>query len=1558
MSDLAAPSPGPSFSTAPGTAVPFSALPAAGGLYDPAREHDACGVAFVADARGRRSRAIVAAGLTALHNLDHRGAAGSEPNSGDGAGILTQVPDALLRDSVDFDLPPAGEYAVGIAFLPADEAERAGVVDAVAGLAAEEGLTVLGWRELPVDPDGADLGPTARRVMPHFAQLFVAETIGARADARAFGGTTAPHGVTRLERRSFVLRKRVERAARDAGTSCYIASLSARTITYKGMLTTDQLPAFFPDLRDERYESAIALVHSRFSTNTFPSWPLAHPFRFIAHNGEINTIKGNRNRMRAREAKLETELFDGPAGPASELGLERIFPVTASDFSDSATFDEVLELLHLSGRSLPHAVLMMIPEAWENHEEMDAARRAFYRFHSSIMEPWDGPACVAFTDGTLIGAVLDRNGLRPGRWWRTKDDLVVLASEAGVLDIPAADVVAKGRLQPGRMFLVDTAVGRIVSDEEVKGALATEQPYDDWLHAGLVHLPQLPERRRARPSHESVVRRQLLFGYTEEELRVLVQPMAASGAEPIGSMGTDTPIAALSDRSRSLYDYFSQLFAQVTNPPLDAIREELVTSLGRTFGPEQNLLQATPASARKVFLPYPVIDNDELAKILHIDDDGDLPGFAAVRITGHYDVTGGGPALAQALGELRTKVSKAIAAGARIIVLSDRDCDEKRAPIPSLLMTAAVHHHLVRQRTRMQVGLVLESGDCREVHHVALLLGYGAAAVNPYLAFESVEDLIRTGTLTGVQPAQAVRNVVKAMGKGVLKVMSKMGISTVGSYTMAQIFETVGLAKDVVDEYFTGTSATLDGAGLDVLAEEVAMRHRRAYPSNPTERAHRRLETGGEYQWRREGEVHLFNPETVFLLQHATRSRQYDVFQRYTDTVDGLSAEAATLRGLFGFRTGERPAVPLDEVEPVSEIVKRFQTGAMSYGSISAEAHETLAIAMNRLGGRSNTGEGGEDPDRFVPDPNGDLRRSSIKQVASGRFGVTSEYLVNADDIQIKMAQGAKPGEGGQLPGSKVYPWVARTRHSTPGVGLISPPPHHDIYSIEDLKQLIHDLKNANDQARVHVKLVAESGIGTVAAGVSKAKADVVLVSGFDGGTGAAPLTSLKHAGTPWEIGLAETQQTLLANGLRDRIVVQVDGQMKTGRDVIVAALLGAEEFGFATAPLVVEGCVMMRVCHLDTCPVGVATQNPELRKRFTGKPEFVVTFFEFLAQQVREYLAQLGFRSIDEAVGHAELLDVRPAVEHWKAAGLDLAPVLAVPELPAGTPRRKVQDQDHGLDVALDQTLIQLCEGALLDARPVSLELPVRNVNRTVGTMLGSMVTRRFGGEGLPEGTIDLTFTGSAGQSFGAFLPRGITMTLVGDANDYVGKGLSGGRVVVRPAPEAGFAAEDNVIAGNVIGYGATGGELFLRGRVGERFCVRNSGALAVVEGVGDHALEYMTGGTAVILGPTGRNIAAGMSGGVGYVLDLATHRVNGEMVDVEGLDGQAAQWLREVLERYRDDTGSAVATSLLADWARWSERFSVIMPRDYRRAMEARQAAEAAGYDVDRAVMEAARG
>ena len=1519
---------------------PFSALPARLGLYDPANEHDACGVAFVVETSGVRSRRIIDAGLTALANLQHRGAAGSEPTSGDGAGILTQIPDRLLRETVDFELPPAGEYAIGIAFLPREQEHRRAVTELVAALAAQEGLRVAGWRGLPVDPSGADVGPTARGCMPYFAQLVVA-------------GASGGLDLLDLERRAYVLRKRIEREAADLGHETYFASLSARTITYKGMLTTNQLKLFFPDLCDQRYESALAMVHSRFSTNTFPSWPLAHPYRYIAHNGEINTIQGNRNRMHAREAQLASNLIQGD--------LERIFPICTPEYSDSATFDEVLELLHLGGRSLPHAVLMMIPEAWENHNEMDAQRRAFYQFHATVMEPWDGPACVAFTDGTVIGAVLDRNGLRPGRWWHTADGLVVLASEVGVLDIPPDQVVAKGRLQPGRMFLVDTERGRIVEDDEIKAELAAEHPYDEWVHAGLMRLPSLPARDHVVASHESVLRRQLLFGYTEEELRILLAPMASTGAEPIGSMGTDTPIAVLSARSRLIYDYFTQLFAQVTNPPLDAIREEMVTCLSRALGPEQNLLEPTAAASRKIVVPFPVIDNDELAKILHINDDGNLPGFAAVRIFGHFEVLGGNDtelALRTALDDVCEQVSRAIDDGARVIVLSDRDCDERSAPIPSLLLTSAVHHHLIRAKSRMQVGLIVESGDCREVHHVALLLGYGAAAVNPYLAFETVEDMVADGTIVGVEPSVAVANYLKALGKGVLKVMSKMGISTVGSYTMAQIFEAIGLSQALVDLYFTGTTSTLGGVGLDVLAEEVRMRHRKAYPDNPTDRAHRRLTVGGEYQWRREGEVHLFNPETVFLLQHATRSRQYEVFGRYTDAVDELSAKAGTLRGLFTLRTDVRPAVPLEEVEPVSDIVGRFSTGAMSYGSISAEAHQTLAIAMNRLGGKSNTGEGGEDADRFTPDANGDLRRSAVKQVASGRFGVTSEYLVNADDLQIKMAQGAKPGEGGQLPGSKVYPWIARTRHSTPGVGLISPPPHHDIYSIEDLAQLIHDLKNSNTEARVHVKLVSEIGVGTVAAGVSKAHADVVLISGHDGGTGAAPLTSLKHAGAPWELGLAETQQTLLLNGLRDRIVVQCDGQLKTGRDVVIAALLGAEEFGFATAPLVVAGCVMMRVCHLDTCPVGVATQNPELRKRFTGQPEFVVTFFTYLAEQVRGYLAELGFRSIDEAVGHAELLDTRDAVAHWKTDGLDLAPLLAVPELPEGTPRRRVRAQDHGLDRALDNTLIQLCEGALLDGQPVKLELPVRNVNRTVGTMLGSLVTKRYGAQGLPDNTIDLTFTGSAGQSFGAFIPRGITLRLIGDANDYLAKGLSGGRVVVRPDPAAPFVPEANVVAGNVIAYGATSGEVFIRGLVGERFCVRNSGATAVVEGVGDHACEYMTGGRVVILGPMGRNLAAGMSGGTAFVLDLARHRVNPDMVAIEDLSDEDQVWLAEILERHAEVTGSTIAAGLLSDWPRRVEGFSKIMPLDYKRVLEASRVAEAAGRDVDTAVMEAARG
>ncbi|RSS53716.1 glutamate synthase large subunit [Streptomyces sp. WAC07061] len=1513
---------------------PMDGRPAQQGMYDPRNEKDACGVGFVANLTGEATHTLVEQALTVLRNLEHRGATGSEPDSGDGAGILSQVPDAFLREVAGFELPEAGAYAVGIAFLPADGTAQAVAVERIEAIAAEENLTVLGWREVPVTPDL--LGNGARTTMPAFRQLFVSN------------GTTG----IELDRKAFVLRKRAER---EAGV--YFPSLSARTIVYKGMLTTGQLEPFFPDLSDRRFASALALVHSRFSTNTFPSWPLAHPYRFVAHNGEINTVKGNRNWMKARESQLATAAF-------GEGALDRIFPICTPDASDSASFDEVLELLHLGGRSLPHSVLMMIPEAWENHASMDPARRAFYQYHSTMMEPWDGPACVTFTDGTQVGAVLDRNGLRPGRYWVTDDGLVVLGSEVGVLDIDPSKVVRKGRLQPGKMFLVDTAQKRIVEDDEIKDELAAAAPYAEWLETGEIELTDLPEREHIVHTHASVTRRQQTFGYTEEELRVIIAPMARTGGEALGSMGTDSPIAALSERPRLLFDYFTQLFAQVTNPPLDAIREELVTSLLSSIGPQSNLLEPTAASCRSITLPFPVIDNDELAKLIHINADGDMPGMKAATLSGLYRVSGGGEALAARIAEIRAEADAAIAAGARLIVLSDRHSDAEHAPIPSLLLTSAVHHHLIATKQRTQVGLLVEAGDVREVHHVALLIGYGAAAVNPYLAMESVEDLLRAGTfLSGLEPEQAIKNLIYALGKGVLKVMSKMGISTVASYRGAQVFEAVGLNEEFVGTYFAGTATKIGGAGLDVIAKEVAARHAKAYPATGIPASHRALEIGGEYQWRREGEPHLFDPETVFRLQHATRNRRYDIFRKYTERVNEQSERLMTLRGLFGFKTGEpgRPSISIDEVEPVSEIVKRFSTGAMSYGSISKEAHETLAIAMNQLGAKSNTGEGGEDPDRLY-DP---ARRSSIKQVASGRFGVTSEYLVNADDIQIKMAQGAKPGEGGQLPGHKVYPWVAKTRHSTPGVGLISPPPHHDIYSIEDLAQLIHDLKNANPVARIHVKLVSEVGVGTVAAGVSKAHADVVLISGHDGGTGASPLTSLKHAGGPWELGLAETQQTLLLNGLRDRIVVQTDGQLKTGRDVVIAALLGAEEFGFATAPLVVSGCVMMRVCHLDTCPVGIATQNPVLRDRFSGKPEFVVNFFEFIAEEVREILAELGFRTIEEAVGHAELLDTSKAVTHWKAQGLDLEPLFHVPELPEGAVRHALIEQDHGLEKALDNELIELAADALNaetaeTAQPVRAQVAIRNINRTVGTMLGHHVTKKFGGAGLPDNTIDLTFTGSAGQSFGAFLPKGVTLRLEGDANDYVGKGLSGGRIVVRPDRGADHLAEYSTIAGNTIGYGATGGEMFLRGRTGERFCVRNSGALVVSEGVGDHGCEYMTGGTAVVLGETGRNFAAGMSGGVAYVIDLDPRQVNvGNAEAVEAPSDADKQWLHDVVRRHEEETGSTVAAKLLADWDAAAARFSKIIPTTYKAVLAAKDAAELAGLsesETTEKMMEAA--
>jgi glutamate synthase (NADPH) large chain len=1510
--------------------------PTARGLYRPDFEHDACGVAFVVDIHGRRSHRMVELGLASLCHMEHRGASGAEANTGDGAGILIQVPDGFYRAVADVDLPPAGSYGTGIGFFPTDASEAHDARVRIEKIAGELNLQVLGWRDVPVD-DSA-LGGMARSVMPAFVQPFVVSAGG-------LGGLE-------LERRLFVLRKRIEHEL----DGIYFPSLSARTIVYKGMLTAPQMDGFFLDLHDDRVDSALALVHSRFSTNTFPSWPLAHPYRYVAHNGEINTLRGNRNWMRAREALLHTDLIPD---------LDVTFPVVTEGASDSSSFDEVLELLHLGGRPLPHAVLMMIPEAWENHAGMSPSRRAFYKYHSALMEPWDGPASIAFTDGTVIGAVLDRNGLRPSRYWVTDDGMVVMASEVGVLDIPPASVVQRGRLQPGRMFLVDTEAGRIVGDDEIKEALAAEHPYAEWLDAQQIHFDDLAPRFTLTPQHASIVAHQRLFGYTTEDLKVLIAPEARTGAEPLGSMGTDTPIAVLSQRPRLMYDYFQQLFAQVTNPPLDAIREELVTSLAGVVGPEANLLDPQAVNCNQIVLPQPILTNEELAKLLYVNEDGTRPDWQTFAVDGLFPADGPrspGIELETAIDDICRRVSGAIAAGAKIIVLSDRHTSTRLAPIPALLLVSAVHHHLVDEKTRTQVGLVVETGEAREVHHMALLLGFGAAAINPYLAFETIDDLIADGTLTGVTPRHAARNFVKASGKGVLKIMSKMGISTVASYTGAQVFEAIGLSDEVIAKYFEGTVSRIGGIGLEEIAAEVLARHATAWPERGAELAHRDLPVGGEYQWRREGEYHLFNPTTVQRLQHATRQKRYDIFKTYTKAVDDQSSKLATLRGLFRLRDDGRAPIPIDEVEPVSEIVKRFNTGAMSYGSISAEAHETLAIAMNRLGARSNTGEGGEDPSRFTPDPNGDLRRSAIKQVASGRFGVTSEYLVNADDLQIKMAQGAKPGEGGQLPGHKVYPWIAKTRYSTPGVGLISPPPHHDIYSIEDLAQLIYDLKNANERARVHVKLVAEVGVGTVAAGVAKAHADVVLISGHDGGTGASPLNSLKHAGAPWELGLAETQQTLMLNGLRDRIVVQVDGQLKTGRDVIIAALLGAEEYGFATAPLVVSGCVMMRVCHLDTCPVGIATQNPELRKRFTGKAEFVVNFFEFIAEEVRELLASLGCRSLEEIIGHPELIDITPAVDHWKAAGLDLSPILESPVSDPDAPRRQLREQDHGLAAVLDRQLIEAAQPALDDARVVTGSFPIRNVDRTTGTLLGSELTRRYGSDGLPDDTITFDFVGSAGQSFGAFIPKGITLRLEGDANDYVGKGLSGGHIIVRPSPFApeGLIAEDQIIAGNVILYGATGGELYLRGTVGERFAVRNSGATAVVEGVGDHACEYMTGGRVVVLGPTGRNFGAGMSGGIAFVHDpdgTFAFRVNHEMVSLDPLSSEDVEWLAASVARHRDLTGSTLAASIL-EGDGWAERFVKVMPTDYRRVLDAAQTASEQGRNVDDAIMAASHG
>jgi len=1493
----------------------FSTAPSAHGLYDPSRDRDACGLAMVATLRGTPGHDIVETALNSLRNLEHRGAVGSDAGTGDGAGILTQIPHEFFAAKVDFPLPARGTYGAGLVFLE-NGTDHQAFRASFEALALEEQLEVVGWREVPVNP--SVLGDLAREAMPAIVQVFV----------------TGEQREMALERALFRLRKRSE-----ARLGAYHPSLSSRTIVYKGMVTTLQLEPFYPDLSDGKFSSTLALVHSRFSTNTFPSWPLAHPFRLIAHNGEINTVKGNRNWMSARSSQLASEALGD---------LKQLLPIVTPGGSDSASFDEVLELLYLGGRSLPHAMMMMIPEAWEKHTDMDEARKNFYEYHSMLMEPWDGPAAVIFTDGSLVGATLDRNGLRPGRYVVTEDGLVILASEIGVADIDPAKIVRKGRLQPGKMFLADTANGRLIDDEEIKAEVAALEPWGTWLSENRIELAELPEREHIAHTSASVNRRQRTFGYTEEDLRILLAPIARSGAEPIGAMGSDTPIAALSDRPRVLFDYFVQQFAQVTNPPLDSIREEVVTSLGTGLGPERNLLTATPEHAQQITLDFPVLDNDELAKIKHIES---KPGVGKSHtIKGLYRMDAGAEGLAARIREIFDEVDAAIANNVTYLILSDRDSNRDLAPIPSLLLTSAVHHHLIRTGNRTRLGLVIEAGDVREVHHVAALIGYGAAAINPYLAMESVEQMVLTGELAGLTVKKAHANLIKGLGKGVLKIMSKMGISTVSSYSGAQVFEAIGLSQEFVDTYFTGTVSQLGGIGIEVIHAEIASRHKTAYPLERATNPHTALETGGEYQWRRDGAPHLFSPETIFKLQHATKSKSMDIFRQYTASVDNQAERLMTLRGLFTLREGVRPAVPIDEVEPISSIVKRFSTGAMSYGSISPEAHETLAIAMNRLGAKSNTGEGGEDVERLL-DP---ARRSSIKQVASGRFGVTSMYLTHADDIQIKMAQGAKPGEGGQLPPNKVYPWIARTRHATAGVGLISPPPHHDIYSIEDLKQLIFDLKRANREARVHVKLVSQVGIGTVAAGVAKAKADVILVSGFDGGTGASPLNSLKHAGTPWELGLAEAQQTLMVNGLRGRVSVQVDGQMKTGRDVIIAALLGAEEYGFATAPLVVSGCILMRVCHLDTCPVGVATQNPTLRERFTGQADHVVNFFEFLAQEVREYLAALGFRSLDEAIGRSELIDVNRAITHWKADGLDLTPILAAPSVPADSPRRRVSSQDHELEKHFDFKLLELATSALEDAQKVSIELPISNVDQAVGTLLGNEVTKRYAEHGLADGTIDIRLRGAAGQSFGAFVPRGISLTLEGDANDYVGKGLSGGQISIRPDRSSSYAAEQNIIAGNVIGYGATTGRIFIRGIVGERFLVRNSGATAVVEGVGDHALEYMTGGVAVILGKTGRNLGAGMSGGRAFVYKLRADRVNPEALangelKLLALDDSSKELLLSVLQEYQKSTGSLLAERLLADFESAAEDFSLVLPRDYANVLEIREKAVSSGLNPD---------
>jgi glutamate synthase domain-containing protein 2/glutamate synthase domain-containing protein 1/glutamate synthase domain-containing protein 3 len=1492
------------------------------GLYDPRYEHDACGVALVARLDDTPTREVVEMALTALENLEHRGAAGADPRTGDGAGMLLQLPDAFFREVVPFELPAPGRYGVCVAFLPQDRKRREGLEALLELNCRVEGQRALGWRDVPVDLD--HVGDSANRTRPVIRQLFVAAGPGCEDDQEAF------------ERKLYVIRRIVEQAA---GPDFYAPSFSSRTVVYKGMLMATQLRGFFPDLRHELMTSALCLVHSRFSTNTFPSWPLAHPYRVIAHNGEINTLMGNVNWMRARESQLASELFG--------RDLPKVLPVVPPGNSDSATFDNVLELLMLGGRSLPHAVMMMVPEAWTDRDDLPDHLAGFYAYHACLMEPWDGPAAIAFTDGRVVGATLDRNGLRPGRWVETHDGHVVLGSEAGLLGIRPERVKRLGRLQPGKLFLVDLERGRIVEDGEVKREVATQQPYGDWYRENIVHFSDL------EPAHVTLTGvlpthvRQQAFGYTQEDLRVLVAPMAAQGAEPVGSMGNDNALAVLSDQRPPLFSYFKQLFAQVTNPPIDPIREEIVMSLGVGIGAELNLLEESPRHAHQLVMDQPILRNGELETLRQAGDE-----FRTATLDITWPVEHGPEGMTRRLAEVCDQAWLALDSGANVLILSDRAMRADRAPIPSLLAVAAVHHHLVRAGTRLRAGLVLESGEPREVHHFATLIGYGASAINPYLLFDSVDELVAEGRIAGVDdPVKAQKNVVKAIGKGLLKTISKMGISTIQSYCGAQIFEAVGLERDLVDRHFTGTASRIGGVGLDVLAREALDRHARPGWTSPGAGHEELLPVGGVYAWRRDGEHHMWNPETISLLQHAVRANgsSAEKYAEYAERVNAEATRKATLRGLMTFnREGVEP-VPVEEVEPASAIVKRFATGAMSLGSISTEAHETLARAMNRLGGRSNTGEGGEDPVRFADD-----RRSAIKQVASGRFGVTIHYLVNADQLQIKMAQGAKPGEGGQLPGHKVDDYIGRIRHSTPGVGLISPPPHHDIYSIEDLKQLIYDLRCANPRASVSVKLVAEVGVGTVAAGVAKANADHVLISGHDGGTGASPLSSIQSAGVPWEIGLAETQQTLLRNDLRSRIWVQTDGQLKTGRDVAIAAMLGADEYGFSTAPLIATGCIMMRACHLNTCPVGIATQDPELRKRFQGQPEHVVNYFFLVAEELRGIMASLGVRSVDELIGRTDLLCVDEAIDHWKARGIDLSGILAMPELPEGAPRRRTREQEPVLDDALDWQLVEQAEPALSGGAPVEVEVPVRNVHRCVGGILSSEIARRHGAGGLQDDCVKVSFSGSAGQSFGGWLAPGVSFTLHGDANDYTGKGLSGGVLAVMPPEEATFAPEENVVVGNTVLYGATNGRAFFRGLAGERFAVRNSGASAVVEGVGDHGCEYMTGGRVVVLGPTGRNFAAGMSGGLAFVLDedgTFAGRVNPSMRDqLEAPTELDALELHALVTEHRDRTGSSVAQRVLDGWDALLPRFVKVFPADYKRVLAEREAGrESVTYEAD---------